>query len=149
MQVLVHYGVSTGQRRRAGTAPRCSGCRVVSTPGQNLGRAGSGAVSASSRCSQAKAWLRLLPHISADGRSDAHTAGRSGWPNSLQRHCRSSCTQATPAGLPWGMPGMAVLMEGAMQQAAQVGRHGAEPGDAGLAAGKGMAGTEANVGRQR
>ena len=47
------------------------------------------------------------------------------------------------------MPGMAVLIEGAMQQAAQAGRHGAEPGDAGLFAGKGMAGTEANVGRQR
>ena len=28
--------------------------------------------------------------------------------------------QATPAGLPFGMPGMAELMDGAMQQAAQL-----------------------------
>ena len=30
--------------------------------------------------------LKSDDHISADGRSDTHTAGRSGWPNSLQRH---------------------------------------------------------------
>ena len=47
------------------------------------------------------------------------------------------------------MPGMALLMEGEMQQAAQPGRQGAEPGDAGLVADKVTAGTEANVGRQR
>jgi len=34
-----------------------------------------------------------------------------------------SCTQRTPAGLPLGMPGIAELMEGAMQQAPQPGRH--------------------------
>ena len=56
------------------------------TTGQALGLIGSEVVSTSSRCNQAMAWLRLLPHISADGRSDTHTAGRSGWPNSLQRH---------------------------------------------------------------
>lgn len=33
-----------------------------------------------------------------------------------------SCTQRTPAGLPWGMPGMAELMDGAMQHAPQPGR---------------------------
>jgi oxygen-independent coproporphyrinogen-3 oxidase len=31
--------------------------------------------------------------------------------------------QRTPAGLPCGMPGMAELMEGAVQQAPQLGRH--------------------------
>jgi hypothetical protein len=30
--------------------------------------------------------------------------------------------QRTPAGLPWGMPGMGELMEGAVQQAPQPGR---------------------------
>jgi hypothetical protein len=30
--------------------------------------------------------------------------------------------QGTPAGLPWGMPGIGLVMEGAMQQAAQWGR---------------------------
>jgi hypothetical protein len=30
--------------------------------------------------------------------------------------------QGTPAGLPFGMPGMALEMDGAMQQAAQPGR---------------------------
>jgi hypothetical protein len=66
--------------------------------------------------------LRWWPHISAVGRSDKHTAGRSGWPNSRQRSASSSCTQRTPAGLPCGMPGMAELMEGAVQQAPQAGR---------------------------
>jgi len=31
--------------------------------------------------------------------------------------------QRTPAGLPWGMPGMGLLMEGAMQQAPQKSLH--------------------------
>ena len=34
----------------------------------------------------------------------------------------SSCTQRTPAGLPCGMPGMAELIDGAMQQAPHPGR---------------------------
>jgi hypothetical protein len=35
----------------------------------------------------------------------------------------NSCTQGTPAGLPWGMPGRALVMEGAMQQAPHSLRH--------------------------
>jgi hypothetical protein len=54
-----------------------------------------------------------------DGCKDPHTAGRCGWPNSWHRPWSSSCTQGTPAGLPWSMPGIAELMDGAMQQAAQ------------------------------
>ena len=65
---------------------------------------------------------RLLPHIVVLGCSDAHTAGRSGRPKIWQRPCPSSWMQGTPAGLPWGMPGIAELIEGAMQQAAQCGR---------------------------
>ena len=35
--------------------------------------------------------------------------------------------QGTPAGLPWGMPGIGLVIDGAMQQAPQRGRHeGAE-----------------------
>jgi oxygen-independent coproporphyrinogen-3 oxidase len=37
----------------------------------------------------------------------------------MQRSAVSSWTQRTPAGLPSGMPGIGLLMEGAMQQAAQ------------------------------
>ena len=59
----------------------------------------------------------VAPHISREGWSPEHTAGRSGCPKMRQRFASSSCTHRTPAGLPWGMPGMAELMEGAMQQA--------------------------------
>jgi hypothetical protein len=58
----------------------------------------------------------------ADGASDPHTAGRLGSPNRRQRRSESSCTQATPAGLPNGMPGIGELIDGAMQHAAQRGR---------------------------
>jgi hypothetical protein len=34
-----------------------------------------------------------------------------------------NCTQRVPAGLPAGMPGIGLLIEGAMQQAPQPGRH--------------------------
>jgi hypothetical protein len=70
-------------------------------------------VSVSSRASQTIALPASAPHISADAISCPHTAGLSGRPKIMQR---------TPAGLPCGMPGMAELMEGAMQQAPQPGR---------------------------
>jgi len=57
--------------------------------------------------------------MSALGFSPAQKAGRSGLPNILQRCCSSSCMQRTPAGLPLGMPGMGLLIEGAVQQAPQ------------------------------
>jgi hypothetical protein len=40
-----------------------------------------------------------------------------------QPSCSSSWTQRTPAGLPFGMPGMADVIDGAVQQAPQPGRH--------------------------
>jgi hypothetical protein len=61
--------------------------------------------------------------MSGVGRSEAHTAGRDGSPKSAQRNSFVSCTQGTPAGLPSGMPGMALLIDGAVQQAAQRARH--------------------------
>lgn len=69
---------------------------------------------------------REAPHIDGCGRRLAQTAGRSGRPKSRQRSASSSCTQATPAGLPCGMPGIGELIDGAMQQAAQPLRQGAE-----------------------
>jgi hypothetical protein len=42
-----------------------------------------------------------------------------------QRMSASSWTQGTPAGLPLGMPGIGLVIDGAMQQAPQSGRHAA------------------------
>lgn len=85
---------------------------------------------------------RRSPHISADGCKPPQNAGRSGWPKMRQRLSSASCTQRTPAGFPSGMPGIGLVMEGAMQQAPQLGRQGreadmassiqGEAGDAGL-----------------
>lgn len=78
---------------------------------------------ASSNCSSHKiAYTRSLPHISADACKPEQQAGRSGWPKIAQRKSSISCMQGTPAGLPFGIPGIGLLMEGAMQQAAQCGR---------------------------
>lgn len=87
--------------------------------GQIQRSAGSGRVERSSRLSQRRACQLESRHMPADGASEAHTTGRLGSPNSRQRRSASSCTQATPAGLPCGMPGMGELIEGAMQQAPQ------------------------------
>jgi len=59
----------------------------------------------------------VVPHISAVGRSETHTAGRSGRPNSMQRLSALNCTQRTPAGLPSGIPGIGDEIEGAIQHA--------------------------------
>ena len=65
----------------------------------------------------------LSPHISGDGRRLEQTAGRDFKPNSWQRPSVVNWIQRTPAGLPLSMPGIDEDMEGAMQQAAQPGRH--------------------------
>ena len=93
----------------------------------------SGAVRASSSLKYTSASSADAPHISALGRSPTQTAGRSGRPNSLQRLSSVNWTQRTPAGLPWGMPGMGEDMEGAMQHAPQPGRQkkAGEPGGGG------------------
>jgi hypothetical protein len=84
---------------------------------------GSSAVRRSSLASQCSACSREWPHISAAGRSEVQTAGRSGRPKRRQRSASSSCTHGTPAGLPSAMPGIGELIDGAVQQAAQPGRH--------------------------
>ena len=40
-----------------------------------------------------------------------------------QRSSSPNCTQRTPAGLPFGMPGIGLVIEGAVQQAPHCGRH--------------------------
>jgi len=47
------------------------------------------------------------------------TGGRSGLPNSAQRRSSVNCTHRTPAGLPSGIPGIGLDIDGAIQQAAQ------------------------------
>ena len=81
-----------------------------------------GWVCASNCVSQCIAWTRSGPHIAVDGCNDPHTAGRRGSPNKRQRKSSSNCTQGTPAGLPSGMPGIGLEIDGAMQQAPQPGR---------------------------
>lgn len=81
-----------------------------------------GVVSVSRMRSQVSACSRVAPHISADGRSPAQKAGRSGRPKIRHALSSSSWTQRSPARLPCGMPGMGEVMEGAMQHAPQEGR---------------------------
>ncbi len=81
-----------------------------------------GCVSASSCAKKIIAWLRCSPHIAASGCRLAQTAGRPGWPKIRQRWSAPSCTQRTPAGLPSGIPGMALEIDGAVQQAPQPAR---------------------------
>lgn len=84
----------------------------------------------SSLVSHAKACAVEGPHICADGRSLSHTAGRRGSPNSRQRLSLLNWTQRTPAALPPDIPGIGELIEGAMQQAPQPGRHATATGSA-------------------
>jgi hypothetical protein len=72
--------------------------------------------------SQATACARLSPHISSDGFNPEQNAGRSGRRNIRQRMFSSSWTHRTPAGLPFGIPGRGLVIDGAMQQAPQPGR---------------------------
>lgn len=61
--------------------------------------------------------------MSCAGCSPPQNAGRSGRPKIRQRLAASSWMHRTPAGLPCGMPGIGAVIEGAMQQAPQPGRH--------------------------
>lgn len=83
-----------------------------------------GAVAHSRRASHCKACSRVFPHMSSEGCRPLQQAGRSGWPKIAQRQSAVSWTQGTPAGLPCGMPGSGVEIEGAMQQAPHASRQG-------------------------
>jgi hypothetical protein len=79
-------------------------------------------VASSRSCRNDKACSRLSPHILCTGRNPLQTKGRSGVPKILQRLSSSSCTHRTPAGLPFGIPGIGDEIEGAIQQAPQPAR---------------------------
>ena len=61
------------------------------------------------------------PHISRLGFKLPQKLGRSGLLKIAHLKSLSKWIQATPAGLPFGMPGKGVLIEGAMQHAPQFG----------------------------
>ena len=73
---------------------------------------------------------RAAPHISCVGRKLRHTAGRSGRPKIAQRRSGNSCTQGTPAGLPFGMPGIGEEILGAIQHAPHWDRQSIPSGNA-------------------
>jgi hypothetical protein len=78
-----------------------------------------GIVASSSCASRSSASAALAPHMSGCGRRLVQTAGRSGRPNSIQRLLAVSWMQRTPAGLPFGIPGIDEEIDGAMQHAPQ------------------------------
>jgi len=77
--------------------------------------------------------------MAASGRRPEQTAGRSGRPKMAQRLSSVSCTQRTPAGLPWGMPGIGEEIDGAVQHAPQPARQWSE------LAGRDMSGRSAEL----
>lgn len=107
-----------------------------------------GAVARSSRPIQRIASSRFVPHISADGCKPAHTAGRSGRPKIRQRWSSASCAQRTPAGLPCGIPGIGLEIDGAVQQAPQPGRQSGGVGGMDISGDTRVAGG-GRVGRQQ
>jgi hypothetical protein len=66
---------------------------------------------------------RVSPHISILGCKLAQNAGRSALPKILQQFWLSKFTQRSPAGLPLGIPGMGLLIDGAVQHAPQFTLH--------------------------
>ncbi len=61
--------------------------------------------------------------MDADGCKPEQQAGLRGSPKIAQRRSAPSWTQRTPAGLPSGMPGIALEIDGAIQHAPQLSRH--------------------------
>lgn len=80
--------------------------------------------------------------MDSDGCKPEQHAGLRGSPKIAQRRSAPSWTHRTPAGLPSGMPGIALEMDGAMQQAPQFSRHAwAEFGSWAVSIGSGSSGT--------
>ena len=112
----------------AGPCRLGNSCLFVSVRGFQLHRRhdaqaspqGSVCVSNPDRYSSASS--RVEPHMLSLGLRPAQNAGRSGRPKSAHRRSGSSCAHGIPAGLPWGMPGIGEVIEGAMQHAPQLRR---------------------------
>ena len=80
--------------------------------------------------------------MDSDGCKPEQQAGLRGSPKIAQRRSAPSWTQRTPAGLPSGMPGIALEMDGAIQHAPQLSRHAwAEFGSWTVDIGSGCSGT--------
>lgn len=71
----------------------------------------------SSSFSQNIACSRLGPHIFSAGCKPEQNNGRSGRPKTRQRLSSASWIHLTPAGFPFGIPGIGLVMDGAMQHA--------------------------------
>ncbi len=113
---------AASERRRRGGHFQLSHVRSPRHCRRHRYQEGVGAVAISSCVSHAMAWTRSGPHMSAAACSPPQKAGRSGLPKTAQRMSSSNCAQRCPAGLPCGMPGKGLVMDGAMQQAPQPGR---------------------------
>ena len=61
----------------------------------------------------------LSLHTYFSGIKSLHTLGLVGSLNMAQLESLSSCIQGSPAGLPFGIPGIGDVIEGAMQHAPQ------------------------------
>lgn len=66
---------------------------------------------------------RFVWHISSEARRLLHTLGRWIDPKMLHKLSSDNCTHLTFAGLPFGIPGIGLDIEGAMQHAPQSLRH--------------------------
>jgi len=76
----------------------------------------------SSNAIKRMASCRLLPHTIGSGLNWAQTCGRRTSPHNSHRASTIKCRHATPAGLPLGIFGNGVDIDGAMQHAPQPGR---------------------------
>lgn len=84
---------------------------------------GQGAVKASSWIRYVNAALRSSKHISLDACKLRQTSGLNSDPKIIQRFSSDSWIHLVLAGLPCGIPGIGLDIEGAMQQAPQSIRH--------------------------
>lgn len=67
--------------------------------------------------------FRLFPQTSCSALKPAQTDGRSGEWNMAHPYLSVRWIHLTPAGLPFGIPGIGEEIEGTMQQAPQLERH--------------------------
>jgi hypothetical protein len=67
--------------------------------------------------------VRSVRHISTEGCRLPHTFGLKSEPKIMHKFSSDNCMHRTLAGLPCGIPGMGLEIEGAMQQAPQSIRH--------------------------
>ncbi len=112
--------VAAESKRRA-SAEQSEGA-AIKLIGPGVQASYAGAVSRSRSSSQAIACTRLVPHMSAEGCSPPQNAGRSGLPKMRQRLSSPSWMHLTPAGFPNGIPGIGLVIDGAMQHAPQSSR---------------------------